>query len=292
MDKCFLCPRRCGVSRKENNYGFCRSGLDVRVARIAPHYWEEPCICGENGSGTVFFVGCNLRCSYCQNGLISGGGDIGKVFSASELADEYMKLQDMGVSNVNFVTPTHYSYIIPESLDIAWEKGLYLPAVYNCGGYESVETLKALSGYISVYLPDFKYLSPEMSKRYSSAPDYPDVAKKALAEMVRQRENVYTADGMLKKGVIVRHLVLPGYTEESKKVLDYLHGEYGDDIIISIMGQYTPFEGCPDELSRKLSDAEYDDIVDYALKIGISNAYIQSTESASESFVPKWDFIE
>lgn len=285
---CNLCPRACGAERDNGIIGFCSVGATAIVSRIAPHLWEEPCICTGNGSGTVFFSGCNLRCSFCQNSKISSG-KLGREMSENELADAYLSLQAEGVCNINFVTPTPWVPNIKRSLDLAWDKGLYLPTVYNCGGYESVETLRSLKGYIGVYLPDFKYMDSDLGKRFSSVNNYPDVAKRALYEMVDQRsEAVYNSEGTMVKGVIVRHLVLPNHADDSIRVLEYLHSEYGDSIVISIMSQYTPQPCAPDELGRKLTADEYNSVVEYAEKLGIRNAYIQDGESASESFIPEF----
>lgn len=274
------------IDRELGGLGFCNSGTMPRVARAAPHLWEEPCICGKNGSGTVFFSGCNLKCIFCQNKKISTGG-VGKECTPSELADIYLDLQNKGVSNINLVTPSPWVKQIKQSLDIAWNKGLYLPTVYNCGGYERAETIRDLRGYIGVYMPDFKYMDNELGKKYSSVSDYSEVAKRALHEMVNQRgEAVYDGDGMLVKGVIVRHLILPTHTDDSMRVLEYLKKEYGNSIVISIMSQYTPMEGVGAPLNRPLSCEEYGAVVEYAKKLGIANAYIQEGGSASESFIP------
>ncbi len=287
--RCELCPRKCRVDRERGEHGFCGVGARALVGRAAPHLWEEPCICGENGSGTVFFVGCNLRCIFCQNSKISGGS-LGREYSDSELAETYLSLQEKGVSNINFVTPTPWVPNIKRSLDIAWERGLHLPTVYNCGGYESVEALRSLSGYIGVYLPDFKYMDARVGLRFSGVGDYPERAKAALYEMVSQRgDAVYSSDGIMTKGVIVRHLVLPSHTDDSMRVLEYLHREYGSSIVISIMSQYTPQPWCEGELSRRLTAEEYASVVEYARSIGIENAYIQDGESASESFIPEFN---
>lgn len=206
-----------------------------------------------------------------------------------ELAEAYISLQDMGVCNINFVTPTPWVPNIKRSLDLAWEMGLYLPTVYNCGGYESVDAIRSLNGYIGVYLPDFKYMDSELGRRFSGVGDYPEAAKRSLHEMVNQRgEAVYNSDGTMVKGVIVRHLVLPNHVDDSISVLDYLKNEYGDSIVISIMSQYTPQPNAPKELDRKLTAEEYDTVVNYAESIGIKNAYIQDGESASESFIPEF----
>ena len=289
MKVCNNCPRACGVTREGDNIGYCRVGNKPIICRAEPHYWEEPCICGENGSGTVFFGGCNLRCVYCQNAKISCGNS-GKEVSESELCDIYLDLQRRGVCNINLVTPTPWTDSIKASLDLAWQKGLYLPTVYNCGGYESVDTLKGLRGYIGIYLPDFKYLSPSLAKKYSHAENYPETAKKALYEMVDQRPSaVYNSENLMVKGVIVRHLVLPSHTEESVEVIEYLHKEYGDSIVLSIMSQYTPMPWAEGELKRTLYEHEYKQVVDHARSIGIKNAYIQDGKSAESSFIPEFN---
>lgn len=286
MSKCFLCPRGCGADREGGSFGYCNAPFEISVCRAAPHFWEEPCICGENGSGTVFFSGCNLGCIFCQNSKISRGG-AGKRVSESELSDIFLDLQGQGVSNINLVTPTPYADRIKRAIDLSWQKGLYLPIIYNTGGYESVSTLKELSGYVSVYLPDFKYMSGDLARELSGAPDYPEVAKRALREMVHQRgDAVFDSDGMMVKGVIVRHLVLPGHTDDSKRVLEYLYKEYGDGITVSIMSQYTPMPDMKGELDRRLFTEEYEDVVSFARNLGIKNAYIQDGESAKESFIP------
>lgn len=285
---CTNCPRSCNIIRENGQTGFCSAGNKAKVARYAPHLWEEGCICGEKGSGTVFFSGCNLKCIYCQNVKIRDGR-VGKEYTDRELCDIYLYLQELGVSNINLVTPTPYIDNIINSLDMAWENGLYIPTVYNCGGYESVSGLKRLRGYVGVYLTDFKYLCPQMSKELSGAPDYPEVAKKALYEMVNQRSSpVYRQDGIMTKGVIVRHLVLPSYIEQSVNVIDYLHREYGDSIVLSIMSQYTPMPNMKGELSRRLKADEYKKVIDYAESIGVKNAYVQDGDSASESFIPEF----
>lgn len=283
---CSLCPRECGADRENGKIGFCGVGEDPIVCRAAPHMWEEPCICGKNGSGTVFFAGCNLRCVFCQNSKISRGG-AGRVHTPSSLADIYLDLQEKGVSNINLVTPSPWSEQIKRSLDIAWERGLYIPTVYNCGGYEKAETIRSLRGYIGVYMPDFKYMDASLARRYSSAPNYPEIAKRALYEMVNQRgDTVYDSDGMMVKGVIVRHLILPSHTDDSMRVLEYLHREYGNSIVISIMSQYTPMPNMSAPLDRRVSEDEYRSVVEYAKSIGIENAFIQDGGSAKESFIP------
>lgn len=291
MKGCSLCPRVCGVNRQEKT-GFCGEKSLVRVARAALHFWEEPCISGEQGSGTVFFTGCTLRCVYCQNHQISAG-DVGKEISIERLAEIFLELKSQGVNNMNLVTPTHFVPQIIEALQIARERGMDLPVVYNTSGYESLETLRMLEGYVDVYLPDFKYLDKKHAKKYSKAEDYPEVAKKAIAEMVRQTgAPVFDEKGMIKKGVIVRHLLLPGCLNDAKKIVEYLYQTYGNQIYMSLMSQYTPLdtldrEAYP-ELARKVSEKSYDWLVDYAIDLGVEQAFIQEGDVAKESFIPSF----
>ncbi len=285
---CRLCPRECGADR-ETETGACGCGRTLRIARAAPHYWEEPCISGVRGSGAVFFSGCNLKCIFCQNKRLSYGYE-GVDIDFLRLSEIFIELQEQGVHNINLVTPTPWSDVIKRSLDMAWEKGLWLPTVYNTGGYETPETIKSLRGYIGVYLPDFKYISPSLSERLSGAYDYPEFAKRSLYEMVEQRgEPLFDEEGIMTKGVIVRHLVLPGEIENSLSVLDYLKSEYGNSIYISIMNQYTPTAGADGELSRPLRDEEYDAVLSYARELGIKNGFIQEKGTAKESFIPEWN---
>ena len=317
---CTLCPRNCHADRSAGQLGFCRSSDRIRAARAALHYWEEPCISGEDGSGAVFFSGCSLGCVYCQNRPIAEGS-VGKEISAERLAEIFLELQGQGAWNINLITAAHFVPQVAESLRTAKSQGLKIPVVYNSSGYEKVETLKLLEGLVDIYLPDLKYLDPALAKRYSSAPDYPQAAKAALAEMVRQagrpvfavrgkEENAPGSGGCgmqetdapkgaggeenlrLLRGVIVRHLVLPGQTEASKEVIRYLYETYGDQIYISILNQYTPMPGVGEaylELGRKLTQEEYDSVVDYAIETGVENGFIQEGETASESFIPAFD---
>ena len=253
--------------------------------------WEEPCISGENRSGTVFFGGCNLGCIYCQNNTIRDG-KTGKEISVERLAEIFFELKSQGANNINLVTPTHFVPHIIKALDIAKKQNLNLPIVYNTGGYEKVETLKMLDGYVDVYLPDFKYYNRESAKEYSNAPDYPDYVKPAIDEMFRQVGNPeFDEYGIIKKGVIVRHLLLPKHIEESKKIIKYLYDTYKDDIFISIMNQYTPMPQVADHsiLKNKVTQKEYDDLVDYAVDIGVENGFIQEGETAKESFIPPFN---
>lgn len=262
------------------------------VARAALHMWEEPCISGEAGSGTVFFAGCNLRCVFCQNFNLSRAR-AGIEISVDRLAEIFLELMSKGANNINLVTPTHYVPQIIRAIDIARAQGMSLPIVYNCGGYESVDTLKMLEGYVDVWLPDFKYRSDETAMRYSKAGDYFSCASLAVAEMVRQTkgENIFDENGIMTRGVIVRHLILPGQTADSKRVLRYLHETYGDSIYISIMNQFTPMTDLSDypEINRTLTDDEYRRVVDFAERIGIVQGFVQEGATASESFIPEFD---
>ena len=285
--KCSLCPRMCNVDR-EITTGYCGVKKTLRVARAALHFWEEPCISGEEGSGVVFFTGCNLRCVFCQNFQIARA-EQGKEITVERLSEIFLELQEQKANNINLVTATHYVPQVVEALKMAKEKGLHIPVVYNCGGYETVETLKLLEGLVDIYLPDFKYVDHDRAKRYSRAEDYPEAAKKALAEMVRQQpEAEFDERGIMKKGVIVRHLMLPGGIKDSKAVVKYLYETYGNQIFISLMNQYTPLPHVADypEIDRKLKKFEYDRLVDYAISLGVENGFIQEGETAEESFIP------
>lgn len=290
LKDCALCPRNCRIDRTVKK-GYCKTGARLIVARAALHMWEEPCVSGEQGSGTVFFSGCALGCVYCQNRSISK--DLaGKEISIERLAQIFLELQEKEANNVNLVTPSHFVPHIIEALDIARAKGLNIPIVYNCGGYEKVDTLKLLEGYVDIYLPDFKYMSAEPAKKYSNCEDYFEVASKALDEMVRQvPQAVFDSRGIMLKGVIVRHLTLPGCLEDSKRIIKYLYQTYGDKIYISIMSQYTPISKNPKfpELNRRITQKEYDELVDYAISLGVQNGFIQEGETALESFIPPFD---
>ena len=290
MSGCVLCPRNCRVDRAGGEVGFCGAGEKIRIGRAALHFWEEPSISGECGSGTVFFSGCNLRCVYCQNYKISRG-NLGRDITVSELSDIFLDLQGQGAHNINLVTPTHYSVQIAEAIRLAKEKGLRLPVVYNCGGYESVDSLRALSGLIDVYMPDLKYFDDKYAIRYSSAPDYFSAATAAIHEMFSQvGKNQFDENGIMTRGVIVRHMLLPGLMFDSKKILDYLYSTYSNDIYISIMSQYTPTGNVSEypEINRKITEKYYLALVDYAVSLGIKNAYIQDGEAADESFIPEF----
>lgn len=292
LSNCILCPRKCGVERTAGQIGYCGMPAELVVARAALHMWEEPCISGTSGSGTVFFGGCNLKCVFCQNHNIAIG-KTGKEITIQRLAEIFLELQQKGAANINLVTPTHYIPQIRDSLILAKKQGLTLPIVYNTGSYETTEALQLLDGLVDIYLPDLKYYSVELSNKYSHAADYFEKATLALTEMYRQTGAPVFDEttGMMKRGMIVRHLVLPGQTKDSKKVLRHLHETYGTNIYISIMNQYTPLPHVADipELNRRVTTEEYDKIVNFALAIGIENAFIQEGETAEASFIPPFD---
>lgn len=294
MEKCTLCPRNCKKNRSMGERGICGQTDTLKVARAALHYWEEPCISGEKGSGAIFFSGCALHCVFCQNQQIANG-TAGKEISGGRLTEICLELQEKGANNINLVTPGHFVPQIIPALERAKEQGFSIPIVYNTGSYENVDTIKSLEGIVDIYLPDFKYMSSELSAAYSHAPDYSKVAKEAIAEMVRQTGEpaFYEREGqeLMKRGVIVRHLLLPGHAADSKEIVRYLYETYGDDIFISIMNQFTPLpqlEKYP-ELNRKVTEKEYDELVDYAIELGVENGFIQEGGTAEESFIPEFD---
>lgn len=291
LKECHLCPRNCGVDRLAGQKGFCGVDAGIMVARAALHMWEEPCISGKEGSGAVFFSGCSLGCAFCQNRTISKGQS-GKVITVEHLAELFLDLQAQKANNINLVTAGHFLPQVREELILAKEQGLTIPVVYNSSGYEKAEMLRYLEGLVDIYLPDLKYLEADLAGKYSHAKDYPEVAMKALEEMVRQvRTPEFDERGMMKKGVIVRHLLLPGHVRNSKKVLEYLYGTYGDQIYISLMNQYTPMPAMKDDpqLSRKVTDREYDRLLDHAISFGVTNCFIQEGETAKESFIPEFN---
>lgn len=288
--ECRLCPRGCRADRSRGMRGFCKETESVRVARAALHFWEEPCISGEAGSGTVFFSGCPLQCVYCQNQEIARGRS-GKIVSVERLAEIFLELQEKGAHNINLVTPTHFVPQIVQALERAKDQGLGLPIVYNTGSYERVEAIRMLEGLVDIYLPDLKYVDNRLSSRYSKAPDYFAAASSAIGEMVRQTGTPRFAGELMSRGVIVRHLVLPGCAEDSREVVRYLYETYGDRIYISILNQFTPMadkEEYP-ELNRCVTEAEYDAVVDYAIGLGVEKGFIQEGGTAQESFVPPFD---
>lgn len=283
---CNMCPRRCGVNRKEKQ-GFCSSPEEFRVARAALHFWEEPCISGKRGSGTVFFSGCNLKCVYCQNSEISIQNK-GTAVSSDKLIEIFEKLIADGVENLNLVNPTHYAVQLKELFE-KWH--CPVPIVYNSSGYESVETLKMLSGIVDIYLPDFKYIRGDKAKRYSCAQDYPETAKAAIAEMLRQQPQCVFENGIMKKGVIIRHLILPANTNSSIEIIDYFKDNF-QGAYLSLMAQYIP---CTDlseypEISRKITEREYKKVLDHAVLAGLENVFVQELSSADEVYIPPFDF--
>lgn len=292
LSSCTLCPRNCKADRNSGKTGFCGVDSTIYLARAALHMWEEPCISGKKGSGAVFFSGCGLRCCFCQNHDIAIGSR-GLPVTVERLSEIFLELKEKGAANINLVTGAHYVPQIVQALDMAREKGMDLPVVYNSSGYEKLETLKFLEGYVDVYLPDMKYMESELAQKFSHAADYPETAKAAIGEMVRQTGKCeFGEGGYIRKGTIVRHLILPGHTRNSVKVLKYLHETYGDNIYISIMNQYTPvrtFDSCK-ELNRKITKREYEKVLDAAVDMGIKNGFIQEGETASESFIPDFDY--
>lgn len=293
LESCKLCPRKCGVDRLRGQKGFC--GMDGRLmaARAALHMWEEPCISGTKGSGAVFFTGCSLRCCFCQNHEIAAGRN-GKELSTERLAEIFLELEQKGAANLNLVTAGHYLPQVLDALDLAKKRGLGLLVVYNCGGYETVEALQLLEGYVDVYLPDLKYLEGELAAAFSKAPDYPEVAKRAIQEMVRQTGPCeFDQEGYLLRGTIVRHLVLPGHTRNSKAVLHFLNETFGEQIYVSIMNQYTPVrvQERYQELNRRVTGREYEKVVREALLLEMEQAYIQEGDTAKESFIPAFDLV-
>lgn len=292
MSDCSLCPRNCHIDRTGGQTGYCGQNEELTVARAALHMWEEPCISGQNGSGTVFFSGCALGCVYCQNYDIAQGF-VGKSVSIKRLSDIFLELQQKGAHNINLVTPDHFTPQILVALNTAKKNGLTIPVVYNCSGYAKVSTLKLLTGYIDIYLPDLKYLDAAVSKKYSNCQDYFAYASLAIKEMVRQTGTpVFDENGIMKKGVIVRHLMLPGAFDDSKNIIKYLVETFGNSIFISIMNQYTPLPHVSKypELNREVTKEEYDRLVDYAIAIGVENGFIQEGETASDSFIPDFNY--
>lgn len=290
LHKCNLCPRNCGVDRYKS-LGFCGAGALPKVALVSLHPWEEPCLTGANGAGTVFFSYCNLRCCFCQNHEISHGGQ-GEEVTLARLAEIFLEQQERGAATLDLVTPTHYVPQIIEALKMAKAKGFKLPVVYNSGAYEQVETIDALQGVVDIYLPDLKYFSGESAGAYSEAADYPEVAKAAIKAMFEQVGPLqFNDDGSLAKGVIVRHMVLPGHRRESMEILEWLWQEFGDKVQISLMSQYTPMyrAGEHKNLKRRLTTFEYDSVVEHAMELGITRCYTQERRAASEEYVPEFN---
>lgn len=287
LSRCLLCPRKCGADRLSGDLGYCRETAQMRASLAYLHQWEEPCLSGNKGSGTVFFSGCNMGCVFCQNGQISHKGT-GFEITPERLCEIFFELKEKGAHNINLVTAGHFLPMVLSAVESAKKQNIGLPFVYNSSGYERVEAIKRCEGLIDIYLPDFKYMDESLSKKYSNAPDYPKVAKDALAEMVRQQPECIFDGDLMKNGVIVRHLLLPRNLADSKKVVRYLLDTYGDNIYISLMSQYTPIAGLDGypELQKTVSEADYDALIDYAIELGVENAFIQEGTAASESFIP------
>lgn len=291
INRCDICPRNCLVDRSITP-GFCLAKDKMVISRFSRHMWEEPVISGDNGSGTIFFSGCNLKCLYCQNYEISSTLK-GKEIDIDEFVRICLKLEKSGVHNINIVTGTHFLPLIKKGIVKAKEKGLSIPVVYNTSSYEKVSSLKEMEGLIDIYLPDFKYYDNELAKKYSSCDDYFEIAKDAIEEMYRQVGKPIVKNDLMKKGVIVRHLMLPGHLEDSKKIIKYLYDKYKDDIYISIMNQYTPVRKTKyDNLNSKINDKDYDELINYALDLGVKNAFIQEGDTQEESFIPDFNIYD
>ena len=291
LERCNICPHKCQVNRIKGQIGKCKSGNKVKIALYSIHNFEEPCISGKNGSGTIFFSNCNLNCVFCQNYEISQLGQ-GKEFEINELADIMIKEQEKGVENINLVTPTSYIIQIAESIKIAKGKGLKIPIVYNTNSYENIESLKLLDGLVDIYLPDLKYYYNKLGKRYSNVENYFEIATNAILEMYRQVGNVQIdSNGILQKGVVIRHLVLPNHIENSKKVLKWIKENLDNKVFVSIMAQYFPTYKAKniEKINRKLTKKEYQEIIEYVDSIGLDNGYVQELGEHEEKYVPKWN---
>ena len=291
--KCNLCPRNCNVDRAKGQIGYCMAPNNLVIARYSLHLWEEPIISGRTGSGTIFFSYCNLNCCFCQNYQISEK-HIGKNVTIEEFSDICLELQEKGATNINLVSPTPYVPLIIEGLKLAKRKGLNIPIVYNTSGYENIETIKSLKGLIDIYLPDFKYYNDELALKYSKCPNYFKYASLCIEEMLNQvGEPQINNLGILEKGVIVRHLILPTNITDSKKIINYLYQKYQDKIILSIMNQYTPVRILKyQELNKKLTEEEYDEVINYAYDLGVRNAFIQEGETQECSFIPDFNIFK
>lgn len=292
LEKCKVCPRKCNVNRLNGILGDCRASDKLEIALVSKHKYEEPCISGKNGSGTIFFMHCNMHCIYCQNFEISQSNKKGKEITIEDLAKIMINQQNEGAHNINLVTPTMYAYQIKEAIIIAKEKGLKIPIIYNSNGYENIETLKQLEGYIDVYLPDLKYYLDEIAIKYSKAPNYFEIATKAILEMINQvGAPEFDENGMIKKGVMIRHLVLPNHIQNSKNILKWIKENIGDDVYINVMAQYFPtYKAKEDSLiNRKLTKSEYKKVEEYFYALDFKNGYMQELGEHEEEYVPKWD---
>ena len=291
LESCTVCARNCSVNRAYGNLGFCKSGASIKLAKAYGHMWEEPCISGKNGSGTVFFSNCNLRCVFCQNHDISQE-NIGKEVSIKRLSEIFLEQQARGFHNINLVNPTHYIPQIISALDIAKSKGLSIPVVYNSNGYENIESIKKLKGYVDVYIPDLKYFNDKYAIKYSKAPNYFNIASNTILEMVNQvGECEFDDEGIMTKGVIIRHLMLPGLLFDSKKVVDYIYKTFGDKVYLSLMNQYTPMFKAKDypEIDKPLNPKHYDSLIDHCIDLGYKNAFIQESGTNNTTYVPDFN---
>lgn len=292
LEKCNMCPHRCMVNRLEGNVGRCKSGKDVELALVSIHMYEEPCISGEDGSGTIFFCNCNLNCVYCQNSNISQGNFKGKKVTTEKLANIFLMQQERKANNINLVTPTTYIEQIIDAIKIARNKGLKIPIIYNSNGYENLESLRKLDGYIDVYLPDIKYMEDNLGEKYSNVKNYSKVVKETIYEMYRQvGATTLNKEGMIKKGMIIRHLILPNNIENSKKVLKWIKENVDKEVYVSIMAQYFPTYKAKNikELNRKITSKEYNEIMDYVDKLDFRNGYFQELGEHEEEYVPNFD---
>lgn len=284
---CNLCNRKCNIDR-DKQVGFCNANNKIKIAKYMLYYYEEPCISGKNGSGAVFFSNCNMKCVYCQNHEISLE-EYGKEISINDLANIFLKLQKEGAHNINLITPGHFAHLIKKSIMIAKKNGLKIPIVYNTNSYETVETIKSLKGLIDIYLPDFKYYDNNLAIKYSKAPNYCETAKKSINEMYKQVGKPVFKNGIMQKGVLVRHLMLPTLSNDTKSIIDYLYKTYKNNIYISIMNQYTKVKHFDDEiLNKTITKQEYEDIINYAYDLGIRNCFVQEEETCKESFIPNF----
>lgn len=289
LKNCTLCPRRCGADRTSGEKGFCGADFNIKAARCALHFWEEPPVSGERGSGTVFFSNCPLKCAYCQNKKISSGG-YGAEITTERLAEIFLELQESGAHNINLVSPTQYTPHIIVAVNSAKQSGLAIPVVYNTGGYELPEIISQLKGTVDIFLTDFKYIDEHAAQKYSNCPDYPYYAEKSLEVMVKNAgKPVFDKDGIMKSGVIVRHLLLPGQLKQAEKIVEYLYKSYGGDIYLSLMNQYTPAVGVPEEISKRVDEREYEELIDFALDLGVEQCFVQEDGTAQECYIPDFD---
>lgn len=290
LKECCLCPRECKADRLNGKFGFCGAGKEVRIARAALHFWEEPCISGDNGSGTVFFSNCTMKCVYCQNYEVSTN-NLGYEVSINELADIFLDLQRQGANNINLVTPTHYVPQIIKALDIAKKNGMTLPVVYNTGGYESAQTIELLNGYVDVYMPDFKYFNDDIAVKYSKAYNYKKTVTDALDLMYNQvGMPVFDNKGIMQKGMIIRHLMLPNLLNDTVHIINYINKRFGNNVYFSLMSQYTPIRKIEEipSLNEKLDMRKYNEAVRLCERLGMENVFLQEGEAASESFIPEF----